>query len=497
MPVEVFVVGAGPSGLFSAIELARHGVQVRVVERDPQPHHQARATTIQPGTLELLSRAGVGEAILAASEHLRFARLLDPNLQIISELDFAGAGCEWEYQCALPQWRTEQILTERLGEFGVKVERGVTAGSVQSTADGVRVRLERADGTTEVGEASWVIGAGGAHSITRASMHEELAGDTYPGTALVGDVRVRGKLPRDGGALIASAAGYVLLAPLPEDRWITFIGDLDEGEVERLGRESPLETIAAFMKRRLGANVALDDVAWAAPFRMHHRLSRRLAGERRFLLGDAGHLSSPFGGEGLNSGLHDGCNLGWKLALAARGHAGPGLLESFEHERVSADRHVLEVSGQLHALAHAAVESARTGVRPAPPPPEQVAALVRARCMLDVEYADSPLVGEYVAGGADATGLPGPGVRYPKGLQLAGTRHHILLFGDAEEAAAARLRDRWGALVGVAHVTDATPSALLIRPDGYVGFRAVPADAAGIEALDAHLGTYLFPTPRR
>ncbi|MBV8733803.1 MAG: FAD-dependent monooxygenase, partial [Solirubrobacterales bacterium] len=264
-----------------------------------------------------------------------------------------------------------------------------------------------------------------------------------------------------------------------------------------LGRESPLETMAAFMKRRLGANVALDDVAWAAPFRMHHRLSRRLAGERRFLLGDAGHLSSPFGGEGLNSGLHDGCNLGWKLALAARGHAGPGLLESFEHERVSADRHVLEVSGQLHALAHAAVESARTGVRPAPPPPEQVAALVRARCMLDVEYADSPLVGEYVAGGADATGLPGPGVRYPQGLELAGTRHHILLFGDAEEAAAARLRDRWGALVGVAHVTDATPSALLIRPDGYVGFRAVPADATGIEALDAHLRTYLFPTPRR
>lgn len=496
VPVDVLVVGAGPSGLFSAIELARHGVHARVVERDPHPHDQARATAIQPGTLELLARAGVGDAIVAASEHLRFGRVLDTDLQTISELDFAGAGCRWEYQCCLPQWRTEQILTERLGEFGVRVERGVSARSVQSSADGVRVRLERADGTAEVGEAAWVIGAGGAHSITRASMHEELAGDTYPGTALVGDVRVRGDLRRDGSAIIASAAGYVLLAPLPGDRWITFIGDLDDGEVERLGRDTSLEAVAGCMERRVGGKVSLADVAWAAPFRMHHRLARRLAGERRFLLGDAGHLSSPFGGEGLNSGLHDGCNLGWKLALATRGHARPGLLESFEVERVSADRHVLEVSGQLHALAYGAVESARTGVRLAPPAPDQLAALVRARCMLDVSYADSPLVGEYGAVGAGATGLPEPGVRYPDGEGLAGTRHHVVLFGDADEVAAARLRERWAGLVDVASVRDGrAPSALLIRPDGYVGFRASPADAAGIEALDAHLGTYMFPAP--
>lgn len=492
--VDVLVIGAGPSGLFSALELKRQGVRVRLVERDPEPHHQARATAVQPGTLELLARAGVADALLASSEHLRFARVLDTNLEVISELDFAGAGCRWEFQCNLPQWRTEQILSERLEELGLTVERGVAALSIESKADGARVHLERSDGMVEIAETAWVIGAGGAHSITRASMDEELAGATYPGTALVADVRVSGGLSRDGGALIATANGYVLLAPLPDDRWITFIGDLDDEELERLQSDSPGGAVGALMHRRLGSNVAVEDVSWSASFRMHRRLAKRLVGERCFLLGDAGHLSSPFGGEGLNSGLHDGCNLGWKLALAVRGHAGPALLDSFEHERLSADRHVLEVSDRLHGLARAAVESARTGIRAAPPSPDQVAALVRSRCMLDVSYADSPIVGECVAVGAQLPRLPAAGARYPEGDKVAGERHQVLLFGAADEAGAARLQDRWAGLVEVTRVADGTPSsALLIRPDGYVGFGATPADAAGIEALNAHLGKYMVP----
>jgi 2-polyprenyl-6-methoxyphenol hydroxylase-like FAD-dependent oxidoreductase len=497
---QVVVIGAGPSGLFAAAELARHGVPPLVVERQPVPHREARATALQPGTLEILARAGVVDRVLAASVHLGCARVFDADLRRVGELAFAGVGCPWEFQCSLPQWRTERILAERLVELGGVVERGVAASSLEERDDGVLVRLERADGTPETVEAGWVIGAGGAHSVTRASMAEALEGVTYPGRALAADVRVRCDLPRDGSNLIAAPEGYVLLAPLPDERWITFVGDLDDGEAERLASATRRDAVAAAIERRVAADVAVEHVAWAARFRMHHRVVSRLAQGRRFLLGDAGHLSSPFGGEGLNSGLHDAHDLAWKLALRLRGRARPALLESFEPERLAADNHVLEVSNRVDGLVRAAVESAQTGVRGSPATPAQLAALARSRCMLDVSYAGSPLVGEHLGPGVEPPPASGPGERYPDRTTLTGTAHHLLLFGAVDDADVERPRRRWRGLVDVVHATGApppagltSPGALLVRPDGHIGFRAAPADTAGLAALDAHLDSYLLP----
>jgi 2-polyprenyl-6-methoxyphenol hydroxylase-like FAD-dependent oxidoreductase len=497
---QVVVIGAGPSGLFAAAELARHGVPARLVEREAVPHRQARATVLQPGTLEVLARAGVVDRVLAASVHLGCARVFDADLRGVGELAFAGVGCPWEFQCSLPQWRTEEILAERLGELRGVVERGVAAASLEERDDGVLVRLERADGTVEVVEAGWVIGAGGAHSVTRASMAEALEGFTYPGRALAADVRVRCGLPRDGSNLIAGPEGYVLLAPLPDERWITFVGDLDDGEAERAASATPRDAVAAAIARRVAADIAVEEVGWAAPFRMHHRVVSRLAQGRRFLLGDAGHLSTPFGGEGLNSGLHDAHDIAWKLALALRGRARPPLLASFEPERLAADDHVLEVSNRVDGLVRAAVESARTGVRRSPPTPAELAAFARSRCMLDVTYEGSPLVGEHLGPGAEAPPAPGPGERYPGRTALTGTAHHLLLFGAADDAGVERLRRRWRGLADVVHATGdsppaglTSPGAVLVRPDGHIGFRAAPADTAGLAALDAHLDSYLVP----
>jgi 6-methylpretetramide 4-monooxygenase / 4-hydroxy-6-methylpretetramide 12a-monooxygenase len=320
---EVVIIGAGPSGLFAAVELARHGVRARVVEREPGPHTQARATAIQPGTLEIFARAGVVDRVLVQSVHLRFARLFDAQLRQVNEMAFAGADCRWEFQCSLPQWRTEQILAERFKELGGTVERGVEAVSVRQRADHVVIGLKRAAGTTETVEAGWVIGAGGAHSVTRESMAETLAGTTYPGTSLVAAGIMECGLPRDGGALIASPEGYVLLVPLPGGQWLTFVGDLDEGEARRLTSDPGTGAVGAMLERRVGQGIRVREVAWAAPFRMHRRLVPQLADGRCFLLGDAGHLSSPFGGEGLNSGIHDASNLAWKLALELRGRGRP------------------------------------------------------------------------------------------------------------------------------------------------------------------------------
>ncbi len=503
----VLVVGAGPSGLFSAVELARHGVPSRVVEQQPHPHRQARATALQPATLEILYQAGVLDQVLANSVHLRFARLYDRQLSCVAETPFAGTGCRWEFQCSLPQWRTEQLLAGRLAELGGSVQRGVSVVSLTETGDHVDVGLA-ADGQVEQATVPWVIGAGGAHSPTRHSMAEHLPGATYPGSALVAELAVRCGLPRDGSALIAAPQGYVLLAPLPGGRWLTFVGDLDGTEAAALAGGATPDLVAAAIGHRIPAGVVqVADVGWSSVFRMHRRLVPHLADKRRFLLGDAGHLSSPFGGEGLNSGLHDAANLAWKLALELRGRARPALLDSFATERRAADRHVLQVSDQLHEMAHGMVAAAQAGSFPAPPDPDTVAAAVLARCMLDVSYPGSPLTGEHVRPGGQPLPGPAPGDRYPDRIALTGAQHVLLTFGPVPAADLDRLRRRWAGVLTVQQghgdprraglampgAGEMAGAAVLIRPDGYVGFRAVPAGHAGLAALDAHLDSYLIP----
>ena len=491
----MLVIGAGPSGLFAAIELARHGVRPRVFERSPTAHREARATALQPGTLEVLAQAQVLEPILEASVHLLFARVFDSDLMLVSELAYARAGGRWGFQSSLPQWRTEEILEGRLRELGVEVERGVTVTAVRESDEAVRVSLQRSSGEAgETVQARYVIGAGGAHSITRRATVGDLHGATYPGTAAGAEVALDCELPRDGSALIASRGGYVALGPLPDERWILFVGVLGDDELERLSRDRSMSSFAQAVERRIVDRIRLRDVGWTSVFRMHNRIASRLEGERWFLLGDAGHVSSPFGGEGLNSGLEDGHNLGWKLALVVRGCGRPCLVESFGIERMAADRHVLEVSDRLHALAFATVEAARAGVSPAPMSTGEVDALVRSRAMLDGSYTGSPLVGEYVANGKAPGRELVPGERFAGGTAPSGS-HRLLVSGAVDEASLARIRDRWRGLVDVVRGDGALPEgcgALLIRPDGYIGFRAGAADAAALAALDRHLDSYLI-----
>jgi 2-polyprenyl-6-methoxyphenol hydroxylase-like FAD-dependent oxidoreductase len=496
------IIGAGPSGLFAAAELARHGVNARLIERDVQPHRQARATAIQPGTLEILESVGLLQPFIDAAELVRCSRLYGPGMTELGSLSHDGLDCRCAFQCSLPQYETQRILEAHLASLGGVVERGVTATEVEMDADGVRVELVHPDRRTETVRPGYVIGAGGAHSVTRHSMSEPFEGATYRGHFLVADIAMPGPIPRHEAGVVCSSNGLLLLAPLPGGRWISF-QDLEE-DVESVSAEE----VFARVQARLGGNHLPTDAAWIAPFRMHRRIVSRLTDGRRFLIGDAAHLSSPFGGEGLNSGLHDGYDLAWKLALVLRGHAPRSLLDHYAVERRIADRHVLDVSDQVHCSIIDVLDAVRQGraVEPAVVDPITAALIRNARSMIDVDYAGSPLVVDHGAGKAGSqagTGGPRPGQRYPDWTRFAGTSHHVLVFGIIDDTAALeRLERRWPNLVqisrdpGVDPVRAGVPAGgvVLIRPDGHIGFRFPATHAEALASLDRHLSSYLVPT---
>src|SRR5215211_3621479 len=167
---DVLIIGAGPSGLFATAELARHGGDVRLIEQEVQPHHEARATAIQPGTLEILDPVGLLPPFLESSEHVRRVRVYGPDMSELGALDFEGIDCRCEFQCSLPQYETQRILEEHLASLGGSIERGVAATKVETDDDDLRVELSHADGGVETVRPGVVIGAGGAHSVTRHSM---------------------------------------------------------------------------------------------------------------------------------------------------------------------------------------------------------------------------------------------------------------------------------------------------------------------------------------
>lgn len=549
--VDVLVVGAGPVGLTAAAELRRHGVDCRIVDRlaAPQPH--AKAIGVLPRTLEVWDGMGLVPGVLdEAVPHLGQLVFTDGKpgdgpvrLTLPPDIPYPFA--------TLPQYTTERLLTEHLARFGTEVERPVEVRSVTAHPDEVEVVLAGPDGGTERLTARYVVGCDGAHSLVRKAAGLAFEGDVLPERFLIADVEVDWDMPAGYSmrSVHLDAGGAVddmlVCIPMPGARryWLSMLrpgdgagaddgasasdGALDLGD----GQGPDLGYIQAVLDRLSPEPARASALRWSSVFRTGHRLVDRYRSGRLFVAGDAAHVHPPIGGQGLNTGVQDAHNLGWKLALAVRGLATDDVLDSYHAERHPVAREVVD-----RTVRHARTVRDARGNSDKGNDPE---VFLRRQAQLTVAYPDSPLIqpraadGERADGPAsgerapDCRGLLGELAAYPQRLfdLLRTPRHTLLLYagprhvsGDGAarlEACAAEARRAAHGLLDAYLITDAEVpqdarpvglrpprlrdaagefraayapqdgEALLIRPDGYVSARfrsAVP------EELAAHLG---------
>jgi len=345
----ILVSGAGPTGLSLAITLRRYGVPVRIIDRAARPSSVSKALAVWSGSLEALDGMGVIAPFLAEGQRLRALCIGDGGRELAAMAVGDGIDSPYPYPLLLPQSRTEAILTARLAKLGVTVEREVELTGLVQDDDGVTATLRHADGRDEILRTPWLAGCDGARSFVRQSLGIAFDGYTEPQTFLLCDAKI------DGGSLDHRSiylwwhqGGTVALFPFGDDVWRVFAM---RGEDQSAETPATLEELQDHLDRHGPGGLRLRDPSWLSVFRINERLAARYRVGRCFLAGDAAHIHSPAGGQGMNTGIQDAVNLGWKLGHVVSGRGDAALLlDSYEAERRPIARAVVEAAAQkLHA----------------------------------------------------------------------------------------------------------------------------------------------------
>ncbi len=337
----VLIVGAGPTGLTLAIELARRGIPFRLIDREAERPTTSRAIGTQARTVEVFRLMGIPETALepaARPRALRFAER-DRTLARITLDDRLGA----PRLISMDESDTERVLEHRLAELGGRVERSTELTGFRIDQDRVIAALLGPGGASQV-PIGFLVGADGAHSTVRHLAGIEFAGEAYPERFLLADLDLDWELPHDEGHIWIGDDGLVAVIPLPGERRYRLIVPLPPADATKeYGSEAEIAAEAeALLRQRTGVSFRrIGDPLWASAFRIQRRQAERYRLGPIFLAGDAAHVHSPVGGQGMNTGIQDAFNLGWKLALAVHGQAAPGLLDTYQAERHPIARGVL------------------------------------------------------------------------------------------------------------------------------------------------------------
>jgi 2-polyprenyl-6-methoxyphenol hydroxylase-like FAD-dependent oxidoreductase len=530
--VPVLIIGAGPTGMTAALELSRHGVPVRLIEKALEPATTSRAIGVQARTLELFNQRGIVQPLLDQGNPAGAGSIYGEGKRIF-QLEFSNNGSEYPYLLFVSQAETEAVLRGELDKHGVAIERGVEFVGLSQSEHGenVTVFLKNKDGGVEEVVCDYLVDCEGAHSISRSTMNVAFSGKTRSEDYVLGDLYIDGDLSSSDFHIFSSEHGFMGLFPLKDKRF-RLIASHPLSKPSKDTAPS-LEEIQEIYNQRSHIPARFHDMSWSSWFRINSRMAEKLQVGRVFLGGDSAHIHSPAGAQGMNTGIQDMINLGWKLAFVLQGKADPKLLETYSDDRIPVIRDVLsKTEGLTDAIGseNQLFRSVFSHLAPWIVNTETVQQNATERMsQLSLNYRESPLSVSKGGGGSGGsihagdrvpdlevtvTGGHGQTVVEPRSamlLELFNVDAFTLLFVNTADPsamhsamqeqmapwkalltgwslkAAAGLEEKFSKAFGDA------PRFVLVRPDGYAAFTG-PQSSIG--SLADYLGEWFPPVAK-
>lgn len=473
LDVDVLIVGAGPVGLFLANECARRSLRWRLVETRAIQSEHSKALAIFPRTLEIFDMAGIVDPFLAVANRVIALTVVTHQRQI-AKLAFTPAGTPYPFIAMVPQDVTERLLVEALQHRGGSVDYETTFVDASDEGDCVRITLERGGARSKI-TAGYVVGCDGAHSAVRHLLSLPFDGAEYSTSFMLADIETNETVPANELQLCPHEDGPIAVFPVSATRRriVATFNDTREESAPSL------DTTRSLVAQRGPRDLEARALIWSSFFRIHHRQVRRMRAGRIFVAGDAAHIHSPFGGQGMNTGLQDAWNLAWKLDFAARGFATDGLLESYTEERHRVGKQVIATTDALTramGTSNMLAQAVRNAVIPliSKLAPFQYAFVARLS-ELGIAYEGSPLVEGHGERFFDDSLRGGSGVN-GRFILFLGADADPSVVGEALRCAESI--PRWLELRRCS-----SHGITLVRPDGYAAFTSANGGATTVERV--------------